>query len=116
LPQLEIVINGGIVSREEIGRHLEQVDGVMVGRAAYSNPWFLADPGKTRGGVVHAMVRYARKADSLRHVTRHMLGLYHGMPRARLWRQMLSDAERLKHNRAELLLEALEAVEELERV
>jgi tRNA-dihydrouridine synthase A len=115
-PQLEIVINGGIVSREEIGRHLEHVDGVMVGRAAYSNPWFLADPGRTRGGVVHAMVRYAGEVDSLRHVTRHMLGLYHGMPRARLWRQMLSDSERLKHNRAELLLEALEAVEELERV
>ena len=116
LPQLEIVINGGIVSREEIGRHLEQVDGVMVGRAAYGNPWFLADEGKTRADVVQAMVRYAETADSLRHVTRHMLGLYHGMPRARLWRQMLSDSERLKHNRAELLLEALEAVEELERV
>jgi len=115
-PQLEIVINGGIVSRDEIGRHLEQVDGVMVGRAAYGNPWFLADPDKTRAKVVHAMVRYARKVDSLRHVTRHMLGLYHGMPRARLWRQILSDSERLKHNRAELLLEALEAVEELERV
>jgi tRNA-dihydrouridine synthase A len=115
-PQLEIVINGGIVSREEISRHLEQVDGVMVGRAAYSNPWFLADEGKARADVVQAMVRYAKTADSLRHVTRHMLGLYHGMPRARLWRQMLSDSERLKHNRAELLLEALEAVEELERV
>lgn len=115
-PELEIVINGGIVSREEISRHLEHVDGVMVGRAAYSNPWFLADEGKTRAGVVQAMVRYARTVDSLRHVTRHMLGLYHGMPRARLWRQMLSDSERLKHNRAELLLEALEAVEELERV
>jgi tRNA-dihydrouridine synthase A len=115
-PQLEVVINGGIVSREEISRHLVQVDGVMVGRAAYSNPWFLADEGTTRADVVRAMVGYAKTADSLRHVTRHMLGLYHGMPRARLWRQMLSDSERLKHNRAELLLEALEAVEELERV
>jgi tRNA-dihydrouridine synthase A len=115
-PQLEVIINGGIVSREEISRHLVQVDGVMVGRAAYSNPWFLADEGTTRADVVRAMVGYAKTADSLRHVTRHMLGLYHGMPRARLWRQMLSDSERLKHNRAELLLEALEAVEELERV
>ena len=115
-PQLEIVINGGISSREEIRRHLEHVDGVMIGRAAYSNPWFLADASKTRAEVVQAMVRYADKADSLRHVTRHMLGLYHGMPRARLWRQMLSDSERLKHNRRELLLEALEAVEETENV
>jgi hypothetical protein len=45
-----------------------------------------------------------------------MLGLYHGMPRARLWRQMLSDSEQLKRNRPELLLEALEAVEEAENV
>ncbi len=88
----------------------------MIGRAAYSNPWFLADAGKTRAEVVRAMYGYAKEVESLRHVTRHMLGLYHGMPRARLWRQMLSDSERLKRNRPELLLEALDAVEELERV
>ena len=58
------------------------------------------------------MHAYAAGVESLRHVTRHMLGLYHGLPRARLWRQMLSDSERLKANRPELLLEALEAVEE----
>ena len=115
-PRLEIVINGGIVSQEQIQTHLRHVDGVMIGRAAYSNPWFLADSGKTRAGVVRAMYGYAKKVESLRHVTRHMLGLYHGMPRARLWRQMLSDSERLRLNRPELLLEALDAVEELERV
>lgn len=115
-PRLEIVINGGITSLPEIDLHLKSVDGVMVGRAAYSHPWFLADAGKTRAEVVRAMYGYAKKVESLRHVTRHMLGLYHGMPRARLWRQMLSDSERLKRNRPELLLEALDAVEELERV
>ena len=115
-PRLEIVINGGIVSQEQIQTHLRHVDGVMIGRAAYSNPWFLADSGKTRAEVVRAMYGYAKKVESLRHVTRHMLGLYHGMPRARLWRQMLSDSERLRRNRPELLLEALDAVEELERV
>ena len=115
-PRLEIVINGGIVSQEQIQTHLRHVDGVMIGRAAYSNPWFLADPGKTRAEVVRAMYEYAKNVESLRHVTRHMLGLYHGMPRARLWRQMLSDSERLRRNRPELLLEALDAVEELERV
>jgi tRNA-dihydrouridine synthase A len=115
-PALEIVINGGIVSQEQIETHLQRVDGVMIGRAAYSNPWFLADPAKTRTEVVEAMYEYAKDVESLRHVTRHMLGLYHGMPRARLWRQMLSDSERLKTNRRELLLEALDAVEELERV
>ncbi|MGH8733350.1 MAG: tRNA dihydrouridine(20/20a) synthase DusA, partial [Burkholderiales bacterium] len=115
-PQLEVVINGGVVSQEQIQTHLRHVDGVMIGRAAYSNPWFLADAGKNRADVVRAMHDYAKNVASLRHVTRHMLGLYHGMPRARLWRQMLSDADKLRHNRAELMLEALEAVEELERV
>ena len=115
-PHLEIVINGGITSLPEIDLHLRSVDSVMIGRAAYSNPWFLADEGETRAEVVRAMYEYAKSVESLRHVTRHMLGLYHGMPRARLWRQMLSDSERLKRNRPELLLEALDAVEELERV
>jgi tRNA-dihydrouridine synthase A len=115
-PELQIVINGGIVSRQEIQTHLERVDGVMLGRAAWHDPWLLADPGTTRPQVVQAMFEYAKAVPSLRHVARHLLGLYHGMPRARLWRQMLSDSARLKRNRPELLLEALEAVEELERV
>jgi len=115
-PHLEVVINGGVVSQDQIQAHLRHVDGVMIGRAAYSNPWFFADTGKTRAQVVAAMHEYAKSVDSLRHVTRHMLGLYHGMPRARLWRRMLSDSEQLKHNRPELLLEALEAVEETENV
>jgi len=109
-PQLEIVINGGITTRAEIDLQLKTVDGVMIGRAAYSNPWFLADDGKTRAEVVHRMVDYARRQDSLRHVTRHMLGLYHATPRARLWRRMLSDSAQLEKNDPALLLRALEAV------
>jgi tRNA-dihydrouridine synthase A len=110
-PALEFVINGGITSWADITTHLAYVDGVMLGRAAYHNPWMLADPGKTRAGVVRAMYEYAKGVDSLRHVTRHMLGLYHGHSKARLWRRLLSDSERLRPNRPELLLEALEAVE-----
>jgi tRNA-dihydrouridine synthase A len=109
-PQLEIVINGGITTRNEIDLQLKTVDGVMIGRAAYSNPWFLADEGRTRAQVVHRMVDYAKRQDSLRHVTRHMLGLYHATPRARLWRRMLSDAAALEKNDPALLLRALEAV------
>ncbi|HWV88654.1 MAG TPA: tRNA dihydrouridine(20/20a) synthase DusA [Burkholderiales bacterium] len=109
-PDLEIVINGGITTRAEIDLHLKHVDGVMIGRAAYSNPWFLAEDGKTRAEVVHRMVDYARRQDSLRHVTRHMLGLYHATPRARLWRRMLSDSAELEKNDPALLLRALEAV------
>ncbi len=109
-PQLEIVINGGITTRAQIDLQLKNVDGVMIGRAAYSNPWFLADEGKTRAEVVHRMLDYARRQDSLRHVTRHMLGLYHATPRARLWRRMLSDSAELEKNDPALLLRALEAV------
>jgi tRNA-dihydrouridine synthase A len=110
-PDLEIVINGGITTWVEITNHLAYVDGVMLGRAAYHNPWLLADPGRSRADVVRRMYEYAKGVESLRHVTRHMLGLYHGHKKARLWRRMLSDAERLRSNRPELLLEALEAVE-----
>jgi tRNA-dihydrouridine synthase A len=109
-PDLEIVINGGITTRGDIDRHLKSIDGVMIGRAAYSNPWFLAEEGKTRAEVVHRMVDYASRQDSLRHVTRHILGLYHATPRARLWRRMLSDSAELEKNDPALLLRALEAV------
>ena len=114
-PALTIVINGGVVSREQIDLHLEHVDGVMLGRAAYHNPWLLADPGKARADVVGKMAAYARDAISmgfsLRNVTRHMLGLYHATPRARLWRRMLSDSALLQRNDPALLLQALDAVE-----
>jgi tRNA-dihydrouridine synthase A len=110
-PQLEIVINGGISSWKQIDTHLDQLDGVMLGRAAYHDSWLLADAGRTRAQVVRAMAAYAAGQASLRHVARHMLGLYHGHPRARLWRRMLSDPARLSQNDPRLLLEALEAVE-----
>jgi tRNA-dihydrouridine synthase A len=110
-PQLAIVINGGITNWKQIDAHLAKVDGVMLGRAAYHDSWILADEGKTRADVVRAMAAYAAGQASLRHVARHMLGLYHGHPRARLWRRMLSDPARLAQNDPRLLLEALEAVE-----
>jgi tRNA-dihydrouridine synthase A len=110
-PDVEIVINGGITSWVEITNHLAYIDGVMLGRTAYHNPWLLADAGRTRGDVVRAMYEYAKHVASVRHVARHMLGLYHGHRKARLWRRLLSDPERLRPNRPELLLEALELVE-----
>jgi tRNA-dihydrouridine synthase A len=112
-PKLEIVINGGITRFSEIDIHLKSLDGVMLGRAAYHDPWLLADAGRTRAEVVQRMFAYCRRHPEfpLRSVTRHMLGLYHGAPKARLWRRMLSDSERLKRNDPRLLLETLEVVE-----
>ena len=114
-PGLQIVINGGVVSKEQISSHLEHVDGVMLGRAAYHNPWVLADAGKTRADGVAKLVAYSREAIaagfSLRNVTRHMLGLYHATPRARLWRRMLSDSALLQRNDPALLVQALDVVE-----
>jgi tRNA-dihydrouridine synthase A len=106
-PSLEFVLNGGLTTAEAY----PGVDGVMLGRTAYHDPWVMADPGKTRTEVVRKMKEYAEKQSSLRSVARHMLGLYHGHRRARLWRRMLSDSARLSQNDPDLLLEAMEAVE-----
>src|SRR6185503_3397647 len=101
-PSLEIVLNGGIASLLSIDEHLSKTDGVMLGRAAYHDPWVMADVGRTRRDVVLAMLSYLEKALSkdvkVRNVARHMLGLYHGHRHARLWRRMLSDSTRLSQN------------------
>jgi tRNA-dihydrouridine synthase A len=110
-PHLTIIINGGITTRQQIEAQAGKVDGVMLGRAAYHNPWLLADAGKTRAEVAKRMYEYAKGLESLRQVTRHMLGLYHATPRARLWRRMLSDSALLQRNDPSLILQALDAVE-----
>jgi len=124
-PALAFVVNGGLADWAAIEAQLAAVDGVMLGRAAYHQPWLLAEADarvyadgvlpRTRAEVAQAMAAYAARqvaaGVALRQVTRHMLGLYHHAPRARLWRRMLSDPARLAHNDAALLLEALETVE-----
>ncbi|HSH27169.1 MAG TPA: tRNA dihydrouridine(20/20a) synthase DusA, partial [Wenzhouxiangella sp.] len=91
-PELTVIINGGITSVEAALRHFERVDGVMLGRAAYQNPWILAalstglgwPAAVSREAVVEAMVEYAQDhinaGGRLNHVARHMLGLFHGCP------------------------------------
>ena len=114
-PQLEVVINGGLTTPAAIAEQLRHVDGVMIGRAAYHDPWLLADGRLDRADVVRRMHAYAARevagGTPLRHIARHLLGLYLGQPGARQWRRLLSDAGRLSRNDPQLLLEALAAVE-----
>ena len=109
-PQLTIAINGGFKDSAAVAEQLEVVDGVMVGREAYHNPWWLASwdaqfygaaPSElTREAVEEQMVEYMER-EALEHgthwysVARHMLGLRHGLAGARRWRQVWSD-HRLK--------------------
>ncbi|SDJ67420.1 tRNA dihydrouridine(20/20a) synthase DusA [Microbulbifer yueqingensis] len=103
-PQLEIVLNGGINSIDECLQHLEQVDGVMLGRAAYQTPNLLAEvdsalfgeaPGPGPVEVVQQMLPYIERelvsGQRLNHITRHMLGLFQGLPGARRFRRHLSE-------------------------
>jgi len=104
-PQLTIALNGGVKTLDEASLHLAQVDGVMIGREAYHNPWILHDadarlfgdhgaPRPTRAQIVEQMIPYIERqlagGHTLHSVTRHMLGLYHGVPGARAFRRILS--------------------------
>ncbi|GAC1531112.1 MAG: tRNA dihydrouridine(20/20a) synthase DusA [Ramlibacter sp.] len=109
-PQLLFVVNGGLTSTGQVERELQVLDGAMIGREAYHNPWWLASwdatffgapqGGCTREDVEHAMVDYmvlqARNHGTpWPSIARHMLGLRHGLPGARRWRRVWSD-NRLK--------------------
>jgi tRNA-dihydrouridine synthase A len=132
-PALTIITNGGLARWEAIDHELACVDGVMLGRAAYHDPWQLAQadwrayddeaPGRSRADVLRALMPYAQaqlqRGVALRAIACHVLGLYHGQSGGRRFRQILSDSNKLKDAGPELFLEALEAVEpvvaELER-
>jgi tRNA-dihydrouridine synthase A len=124
-PALTIVLNGGLADWDAIERELAHVDGVMLGRVAYHDPYFLAQAdsrgfgeralARSREAVLRALVPYVAaqltRGVQLRAIARHVLGLYHGRAGGRRFRQILSDSARLKNAGAELFLEALAAVE-----
>lgn len=119
-PQLTVVINGGIQTLDDCQHHLQKVDGVMLGREAYQNPWLLAqvdetlfgmdNPAKSRDDVIAALLPYARqqlsRGASLNHITRHILGLYQGVPGARKFRRHLSENAYKKAAGVEVLAQA----------
>jgi len=102
-PQLTVVINGGVASVAEVEEHLRHVDGVMLGRTAYHEPYRLAEiehalhgtPLPDRDDVLMRLRPYVEahlaRGDRLQHITRHVLGLYQGLPGARAFRRMLSE-------------------------
>jgi tRNA-dihydrouridine synthase A len=107
-PDLEIVLNGGLLSIDDALAQLPQVDGAMIGRAAYQDPWILHDADRrvfgatdgpaTRHAVVDEMLPYIERqvvaGVPLPRITTHMLGLFNGMPGARAWRRRLSEEAR----------------------
>lgn len=123
-PALAIEINGGVRTLDQAREHLAHVDGVMVGRAAYEDPWALAgadrllygEPGAppTRRRVVEALIPYAERQLArgvpLARIARHLLGLVAGRPGARAWRRILSERTQDENAGLEVLRAALAAV------
>ncbi len=124
-PDLQITINGGIETLDQCAQHGKLVDGMMLGRAAYHNPFILAfvdhqiygekDRGLTRAQVVEAMLPYIERelANGVRlpSITRHMLGLYQNEPGARHWRRHLSIEACLPGAGVNVVLDAMALVE-----
>ena len=125
-PDLEIVLNGGIESVEQAQAHLEHVDGVMLGRAAYQNPFVLAEVDRdhlrrdlrrpdARRVVLTTLIPYVedhlRDGGRLSNITRHVLGLYHRQPRGRAFRRLLSEEATRSSAGVDVLRAAIELAE-----
>ena len=120
-PHLELIINGGITSHEEVAVHLNHVDGVMMGREAYSNPYLLATVDQQFFGSsdipiteIELVMRYKEyvaeqlaQGVPLRTLTRYLVGLFKGYPGARRWRRYLSEHGSSKELGVRILDEAL---------
>ena len=108
-PHLEIILNGGVKTLDEVDAHLQHIDGVMLGREAYHNPYVLADvDARFYGASSEALTREQAEAKLIEYcakelargtflgsITRHALGLYRGVAGARGWRRVLSDNKKL---------------------
>lgn len=120
-PHLQIAVNGGVKTLEESLEHLKHLDGVMIGREAYQNPYILAQvdqlifgldtPVKKRKQVVEEMYPYIEQqlanGSYLGHISRHMIGLFQAMPGARQWRRYISENAHKKGAGIEVLETAL---------
>ncbi len=125
-PELNIIINGGITTLDQSKTLLEHVDGVMVGREAYSNPYMLAEVDQqiygstsdipTRDQVMEGFIAYCEeqlaKGARLNHLTRHVLGLYQGIPGARQFRRIISEEAHKPNAGIDVIKRALQALQE----
>ena len=128
-PELEFVINGGIISLEQAAQQLEHVDGVMIGRAAYHDPWILAQADKlvfgddhpvpSRYQVLQQMLPYIQEALAsgipLGNISRHLLGLFQGQPGAGAWRRYISEHAHLPGSGIEVIESAATQVLEVQK-
>ena len=119
-PRLPLVLNGGITNLSQVREHLASLDGVMIGREAYHNPWIRASadqqiysdpsPPLTRHEVLHAYLPYVERevasGTPLHSMTRHILGLFQGQPGARAWRRTISENTHRPDVGPDLLLKA----------
>lgn len=123
-PQLHIILNGGIKTSDEVKQHLQLFDGVMLGREAYQNPYFLSeierdifhnDAVLTRVDVVRALMPYVQgqlqQGVPLKCITRHILGLFKGESGAKHWRRYLSDHANHEPVSALVLHQALQSMQ-----
>jgi tRNA-dihydrouridine synthase A len=124
-PELQIIINGGIAHLDAAAAHLEHVDGVALGRAAYQNPYLLTDVDRrffadkpappTRRAVIEALIPYVERhvasGGRLNNIVRHMHGLYQARPRARAFRRHLAEHAPRAGAGANVLLEAMRIAE-----
>lgn len=123
-PNLAFILNGGLKSLQECQSHLNELDGVMVGREAYQNPWIMAQvdqffygqpgPARDRHQVIDRLLPYAeeqvRNGRPLNHITRHILGLFHGQPGGRQFRRHLSENAHISGSDSAVLEAALKRV------
>ncbi|MFQ5953869.1 MAG: tRNA dihydrouridine(20/20a) synthase DusA, partial [Kiloniellales bacterium] len=119
-PELEVVVNGGVEGLDAAEAHLRHVDGVMIGRAAYEDPYMLAEadrrlfatgqPVPSRHDVIEALIPYVERrlaeGAPLNGITRHILGLFNGVPGSRAWRRHLSQHAHRPDAGAEIIREA----------
>ncbi len=128
-PEIEIIINGAITNTKDIKKHLNKVDGVMIGRAIYQSPYFLADIERdifnnnnilSREEIVEELVEYVdkevQKGTRVNQIMRHTVGLYHGQKGASKWKRYLSDNMMARDSDFQKVKHILEVVQNNEKL